>query len=153
MTHRTLLPSGHLDLPAASKTLHIHPPAITPSSGLLSSIKTLPTDHGEGIEKRTGESHYTTIDLFISRAKASKPKPEKDQQKNTKNMQRKKNERREKGIENRYCDLCTEKKKNRPHPLGTTVVSSSPSPPTATPRVSNRQQRNLPPFSFPAAAP
>ncbi|KAJ6866022.1 hypothetical protein NC652_037523 [Populus alba x Populus x berolinensis] len=108
---------------------------------------------GEGIEKRTGESHYTTIDLFISRAKASKPKPEKDQQKNTKDRQRKKNKRREKGIENRDCGLCTEKKKNRPHPLGTTAVSSSPSPPTATPRVSNRQQRSLPPFSFPAAAP
>jgi len=35
-----------VDLPAASKTLHIHPPATIPSSGLLSSIKTLPSDHG-----------------------------------------------------------------------------------------------------------
>jgi hypothetical protein len=34
----------------------------------------------------------------------------------------KRDERREKGIENRDCGLCTEKKKNRPHPLGTTAV-------------------------------
>jgi hypothetical protein len=34
----------------------------------------------------------------------------------------KRDERREKGIENRDCGLCTEKKKNRPHPLGTTDV-------------------------------
>jgi hypothetical protein len=43
----------------------------------------------------------------------------------------KRDERREKGIENRDCGLCTEKKKNCPHPLGTTVVSSSPPPPAA----------------------
>jgi hypothetical protein len=79
----------------------------------------------------TGEKKKTREDFFGEKREAS-----------YRNKKKKKRKRKQTwGGKNRDYGLCTGKKKNRPHPLGTTAVSSSPPPPVAPRATASRTKK------------